>query len=221
MLPLLIAVSGKLGSGKDYIAENFLLPLIHGVVSKMAFADQIKINVASQNANVDLINCLQGNKSMELRRLLQIAGTEQGRDRYHPDIWIDTLENWIKLRVLRDGTPDVVLVTDCRFPNEADWIERNSGLLIRVNANSRNEIALRRESNGNEESYNAIKNHPSETSLDDYQFTYNINNDPEMADTVKDQICEIITQYLGQHLNQSKYFKLPFDSKLSKHSADH
>jgi hypothetical protein len=198
-LPLLIAVSGKLGSGKDYIAEHFLLPMIKGTVSKMAFADQIKINVASQEPDIDLIQCLQGNKNAELRRKLQIAGTEKGRDIYGPDIWVTTLENWIRLRQLRDGAPDVVLVTDCRFLNEAKWIEDNNGLLIRVEAPSRNEFALRQESKGDQDTYNSIKDHPSETALDNFAFLYRINNEPRSDQSMSMQVCSLLIKYLSKH----------------------
>lgn len=204
-LPLLIAVSGKLGSGKDYIAENLLLPLISTTVSKMAFADHIKINVASQDPNVSLRQCLEGAKSTELRRKLQIAGTENGRGLYGPDIWVSTLENWIRLRRLRDKTPDVVLVTDCRFPNEAKWIEDNGGLLIRVHAPLRNEFALKRESNGC--TYTAIKEHISETALDEYPFKYTVSNDPEFQLTVGHQISEIVNMYINEHQDHSNCFQ--------------
>jgi hypothetical protein len=208
-LPLLIAVSGKLGSGKDYIAENLLLPLISTTVSKMAFADHIKINVASQEPDVSLRQCLEGDKSTELRRKLQIAGTEQGRDLYGSDIWVTTLENWIRLRRLRDRTPDVVLVTDCRFPNEAKWIEDNGGLLIRVHAPSRNEFALKRESNGCNNTYTAIKQHLSETALDEYPFKYTVDNAPEFQLTVGHQISEIVKIYVDEHLDHSNCFHMP------------
>lgn len=204
--PLLIAVSGKLGSGKDYIAEHVLLPMVKGAVSKMAFADHIKVTLASQDPDVDLIQCLQGVKNNELRRKLQIAGTEKGRDIYGPDIWVDTMENWIRLRQLRDGTPDIVLVTDCRFPNEATWIQDNNGLLIRVNAPSRHELALQKESVGDPIAYNVIKQHLSETALDNFTFHYCINNEPAYSSTVKEQVQSIINKYLSEHLEKCQYF---------------
>lgn len=208
-LPLLIAVSGKLGSGKDYVAENLLLPLVSKAVSKMAFADHIKINVASQEPDINLRQCLEGDKSTELRRKLQIAGTEKGRDLYGSNIWVTTLENWIRLRRLRDRTPDVVLVTDCRFPNEAKWVEDNGGLLIRVHAPSRNEFALRKESGGCGETYTTIKEHISETALNDYPFKYIINNEPEFQLTVGHQITEIVKMYINEHLDYSSCFQIP------------
>lgn len=208
-LPLIIAVSGKLGSGKDYIAEHVLLPLLHGTVSKMAFADHIKVSVASQDKDVNLRQCLEGNKSASLRRKLQIAGTEKGRDLYGPNVWVTTLENWIRLRRIRDGTPDIVIVTDCRFPNEAEWIENNNGLLIRISSPARTEKALIQEANGSDSVYNSIKNHASETSLDEYPFKYVVNNDPEYTNSTKQQVKAILKKFVDEHLNHSHNFRLP------------
>jgi hypothetical protein len=203
-MPLLIAVSGKLGSGKDYVADLIKRYLVDQlVVSKMAFADHIKINVVSQEKDIDIMDCLEGDKSTELRRKLQVAGTEKGRSIYGSDIWIRTIENWIKLRRLRDdGVPHVVIVPDCRFPNEADWICEHRGLLIRIDAPTRTEQALQQESDGNIGAYLAIKNHVSETMLDDYVFEYRINNDAvEHGPSVTDQIEQILRKYLSCHLD--------------------
>lgn len=208
LMPLLIAVSGKLGTGKDYIAEHELLPMIKGFVSRMAFADHVKVTVAAEDPAIDIIECLQGVKSPELRRRLQVTSTEKGRDIYGPDIWIRALENWIKIRRLRDGTPDIVLVTDCRFINEAQWIMEHGGLLIRIKAPSRNEYALQQESKGNPEIYQAIKSHPSETELDEMGFEYSINNEPDAASLVKEQIKQIITSFLSAHPEYRPYFHL-------------
>jgi len=78
------------------------------------------------------------------RKILQILGTEAGRDLIHPQIWVNCLfadlhenSNW--------------LITDVRFPNEAKAIKDNGGILIRINRKS-----------------DKISNHPSETSLDNY-----------------------------------------------------
>lgn len=205
-LPLIIAVSGKLGVGKDYVTNEMILPYITGTVGKMAFADQVKINVASQDNSISLTECLKGNKSASLRRKLQIAGTEEGRNKYGPNVWVNTLENWIRLRQIRDGKPDVVLVTDCRFPNEADWVERNRGLLIRINAPTRHEVALQRESCGNIDTYTNISKHESETKLDNYNFEYVINNEPG-SDPIS-HVLTILDKFLTKHLNYSDLIDL-------------
>lgn len=60
------------------------------------------------------------------RWVLQNWGTEVFRQNFHPDIWIASLEN--KLR----QTTDDMVITDCRFPNEAAAIKRVGGKVIRI-----------------------------------------------------------------------------------------
>ena len=90
------------------------------------------------------------------RLLLQILGTEAGREIIHPNIWCNALfgnytkeTNWI--------------ITDVRFPNEADAIKERGGILIR----------LTRTTPVAEE----VAKHESETALDNYnKFDYIIDN---------------------------------------------
>jgi hypothetical protein len=58
------------------------------------------------------------------RLALQLMGTEAGRDVFHPDIWVLSLLN-------RSGGKNVV-VTDVRFRNEINYIQKNGGTVIRV-----------------------------------------------------------------------------------------
>jgi len=197
-LPLIIAVSGKIGCGKDYTTENFLIPTLeqYGIknCSRMAFADHIKINVASQRG-IPIEECLVSQKSPELRRALQIVGTEQGRDLHGPEIWVQTLENWIRLRAIREESLGAVMVTDCRFPNEAAWVEKNGGLLIRVNAPSRNALGLDQACLGDTDVRASVANHRSETALDNYEFKHVVQNEP--GDDAEKNIKEIVEQYFS------------------------
>lgn len=207
-MPLIVAVSGKLGSGKDYITENIVLPLLHHEtrVSKMAFADHIKVSVASEN-NILMEAVLCGSKDPVIRKQLQIRGTEDGRDKYGPNIWVETLANWITLRQLRGDVLDVVLITDCRFPNEAKWIESQGGLLIRVVALDRHDEALDRESRGDINIRNSIAMHSSETALDDYKFANVVDNSIGATD-VANNVVKIIRKFLNTNLNHVHLWNL-------------
>ena len=59
------------------------------------------------------------------RKMLQLMGTEAGRDVFHPDIWIHALERQI------DGVEDVV-ITDVRFPNEVEFVKSRGGKIVRL-----------------------------------------------------------------------------------------
>jgi CO dehydrogenase nickel-insertion accessory protein CooC1 len=78
---VLIGIAGKMGCGKDYICNNIIIPILkhnNETFLQIAFADQIKINVMTKH-NIEFKD-VYINKTTETRRLLQLEGTENGRD---------------------------------------------------------------------------------------------------------------------------------------------
>lgn len=199
---MIIGICGKMGTGKDYIASNIIIPYLENVLHqkslKVCFADQIKINVMTKHNRT--YDSLYENKSAEDRRLLQLEGTEHGRNVFGPDIWVKNLNNWIDVFTNR-GVQHFV-ITDVRFKNELEFIRQRKGLLIKVDAPSRNNTRLMNESGGDMEVYDKIKDHASECDLDNVELTsYDavINNDPEcitehvlvsLVNTIKDKFIE-------------------------------
>lgn len=177
---IIIGVAGKMGSGKDFICNNVIIPILkkyNETFLQLAFADQIKVNVMTKN-NVKY-NDIYVNKTTETRRLLQIEGTEQGRNLINEDIWINYFNNWIT--IFKNRGIDNFICTDVRFKNEVEYIRKNGGILIYINAPNRNLSRLTKESNGNLELLEKIKCHKSECDLDDLDstnFDLIINNDP-------------------------------------------
>jgi len=187
--PVVVGIAGKIGCGKDYTAGLLGASLPAGAVLNLAFADQIKVNV-SVDHSIPLGRLMGSHKSDEDRRLLQIEGTEKGRAVRGGDVWINTLARWVEIHAKRHaalGRPlKCVVVTDCRFPNEVDWVlSQPKGVVLHLKAPRRNAAALTRTKNPA-----AIAAHPSETSLDSYappcvegkapsDRYLVINNDPE------------------------------------------
>lgn len=89
--------------------------------------------------------CEDSARFMTVREILQFVGTNLFRNQLDPDIWVKSVYR----KKYRDD--DVVVVADCRFPNEAEFARAN-GILIGV------ERDTGLESDG----------HPSETALDGY-----------------------------------------------------
>lgn len=144
----LIGMAGKAGSGKTYLAKHALLPI--GFVP-LAVANHFKVDaVVRDGAPLDEVFFTA--KSDETREMLQQRGTEQGRHVYGEDIWVRTMEAWVAAFVAA-GVHRFV-VTDVRFPNEADWVKQLGGKLVRVLGRGGLEGPL--------------AFHPSETALDDY-----------------------------------------------------
>lgn len=177
----LIGISGKMGSGKDEIA-NIIRELAGGVYEIKKFAYKVKL-VASLLIGVDvekfedqefkktnLSSEWDKNKiveaghwedypkwekvSMTVRELLQKIGTDAMRGGLHKQTWVNAL--------FADYTKhDSWLITDVRFENEVKSIKDRGGIVIRVNREL--------ESNNNL--------HLSETALDTYRgFDYTIDN---------------------------------------------
>lgn len=66
-----------------------------------------------------------GVKSPKGRRLLQLLGTECGRECIHPDVWVRKWEELLP-------TSGYVLVDDVRFANERHAIVSRGGVVVRI-----------------------------------------------------------------------------------------
>lgn len=167
-MKIVIGVTGKLGSGKDYITNNVIIPVIEKMnyrYLQCAFADQIKVNVMTKN-NISYEDVYE-NKTKESRGLLQYEGTEVGRS-YNRNIWVNYMNNWMKVHSNRGIS--VFIVSDVRFKNEYDFIMQPDqiGLMLKVVSPNRNRDRLLKESDGDMEVYNRISKHASECDLDEY-----------------------------------------------------
>ena len=123
--------------------------------------------VADDGSYIPYEQNLHKNKVVNLvkltpRKLLQLLGTECGRQIIHPNIWVNSLfadykkdSNWI--------------ITDVRFPNEAQAIKDKGGIMIRINRPL----------------YRLDDQHPSETALDNYNFDYVIENEGNIDELVQ------------------------------------
>ena len=138
---------------------------------------------------------------MTVRTLLQKLGTEAMREGLHKNVWVNALfANYKKEggseggeRVASDGgyysAPSYKgeypnwIITDMRFPNEMESVVERNGITICVIR----DYALR----GNPEDPKNI--HPSETSLDDAKFDYEIINDGTIEDLER-KVKEILVK---------------------------
>lgn len=183
-----IGFSGKLGTGKNYLAEQLLPRLVdfnRYRVKYVSLADTLKVLTAVRN-NIP-IQRMYGNKTKEDRILLQQEGTERGRKVYGEDYWLDIVKAWIEVDSAPPNRFDLYILTDVRFPNEAAWVQQN-GVLIRLYAPDRNHVRVHHESGGNEEVMKQITTHASETALDEFKFDHVVNNtidQPHVQDALK------------------------------------
>jgi len=127
-------------------------------------------------------------KTLTPRLLLQLLGTQCGREIIHPEIWINALFADYKVidgRTFQDPDDSNInypnwLISDVRFPNEVDAIKQRDGKVIRVNRINHKQYV---EYEG--KMVEAFDVHPSETSLDNYDgFDYVIEATGTAADLI-------------------------------------
>jgi hypothetical protein len=105
------------------------------------------------------------NSLMSVRDFLQKLGTDAMRTGLHPNVWVNALfSDYIptgKFNTIDDSTiyPNWI-ITDCRFPNEAQAVKDKGGIVIRIDRPG----------------VSPINAHPSEIALDDWKFDYKIAN---------------------------------------------
>ena len=141
------------------------------------------------------------------RLLLQLLGTECGRQIIHPNIWVNALmseyrtnfeaknvEEWGK--DLRNNW----IITDMRFPNELKAVKDREGITIRVNRKSFKWIDPDEYEIQTGKKVERIVEHESEKALDNAEFDYVIENDGELVDLVS-KVREIM---LKENLWQEK-----------------
>lgn len=171
-----IGLLGHQGVGKNYIAEKILPSILEKKPTIiLAFADHFKVDCICKH-KLDY-NKVYGKKDYETRRVLQKVGTEKGRIIFGDDIWIKTLETW--MRILNERGIERFIISDVRFVNEVNWIKSIGGIVIKINAPERYMKRLLEEADGNNSKINEIKSHPSENKIDEIQnYDLCILNDP-------------------------------------------
>lgn len=161
----LLGLTGKKRSGKNYTAtiiRKVAEPEIQ--VIELSFASALKKEVASFLA-IDIAE-LEGENKEEYRTLLQWWGTDYRRNKYGDNYWIDRMDeavqrikqpSWLQwAKELFGSKPKniVIVITDVRFPNEAEYVINNGGCLWHVVNPDQTEDA------------NSL--HASETAMDKY-----------------------------------------------------
>ena len=122
----ILGLVGTARSGKDSL---YLALKDAGVgVARLAFADNVKRELAQAcGVSVPFINYYKE----RFRPALQWWGTDFRRWNAGEDYWIRQAEH-ILGAICKTLQPDLVIFTDTRFINEADWIRCHGGQLWRV-----------------------------------------------------------------------------------------
>ena len=137
--PPLVGICGAKGAGKDTIADH--MTEVFGY-QRFSFADPIKIALASIfNVPVSMFHdpALKEKFSKELmgrspRYLMQTLGTEWGRDKVSPSLWIDLTIK--RIEAARLSGAFYIVVPDVRLDDEAQAIKDAGGVIWHVTRGS-------------------------------------------------------------------------------------
>lgn len=175
-----IAISGKAQHGKDTTA---------GFLKQMLEADGHSVLIAHYG---DLVKYVcktffewNGEKDEYGRGLLQRVGTNEIRAKDH-NFWVSFIVSILKFF---PDEWDYVLIPDCRFPNEVEYLTQAGINTMHLRVVRSNFISpLTKEQ----------QEHPSETALDDSVPDYYIKNDGSL-DELKMKISDLVTEFIGFH----------------------
>ena len=121
--------------------------------------------------------------NMTVRAFMQKLGTDAMRYGLHPDVWVNALMSEYKAGphsgVTRDLRYPDWIITDVRFPNEAEAIKEKDGFVIRINRYPQGV------------SPKLMDLHESETALDEWEFDHVVWNNGTIEDLIN-QIKEIL-----------------------------
>ena len=152
----IIALTGKMGSGKTTALERI-----------MAYGDHTYVKFAgplykAQEAVYESLGLPYEQGKLKDRRLLQVLGTDWGRER-DPNFWVNQWKETVQF------TKGNIITDDCRFLNEAEAVKALGGQVWKIVGPSRGEFI-------------SGQTHKSEMEIDLIQPDITIVNDGSLED---------------------------------------
>ncbi len=144
----LVGLVGKSGSGKDRFFSQVLAPLGY---TRLSLADAVRVfsillfTRVYEGIDKDTSSLIRVfpylyqemfsmNKSPLARTVQQYVGTELVKRKFDRDYWIKVIDPLVRERIEKGIK---VAITDVRFPEEAEYVRKNGGLLIKMTGSSR------------------------------------------------------------------------------------
>jgi len=132
-----LGLSGFAGSGKDYIYKHYLRPRNWFQVS---LAWHFKADLIGKSAIT--FDEAFVTKPPNVRTMLQMVGTELGRNIFGQTVWCDTLRAWMEIYQYHWDINKFV-IPDVRFWNELCFIQNElGGKVIRIKAPHRSGCSM-------------------------------------------------------------------------------
>lgn len=143
MEPLLIALAGQKGSGKDTCASFLVSELQKCGIS----ASNYKLAASMKRGVRAMFGWTEDHTDGHLKEVHDafIGNTPRNIMETYGSLWRDgllSLDVWVQVlarEIDADGL-DVAVISDCRFPHEADWVRSQGGVVVHILRSPRREI---------------------------------------------------------------------------------
>lgn len=136
MNQLLIGLHGLARTGKDTAAAYLAA---HYALLSYAFADPLKAAIAqlfdltAAHIEGDLKELTLPVIGKSPRQLMQLLGTEWGRNMVHDQLWLLLAQQHIANQLECDQSRySGIVIRDVRFENEAQWIRSQGGYVVHI-----------------------------------------------------------------------------------------
>lgn len=195
---MIIGLVGFAGSGKGTVGDILVDRYDY---SKLSFADAVKDATSAifgwprnlLEGDTDASRKFREEKDdfwsarfgydVTPRHMLQLMGTEAGREVFHTDLWVHTVERRIKYKQEWEFETNFV-IPDVRFPNEIEAIRKMGGFVVRVKRGDEPEwyeAAMKANKTGDLNDIINADVHFSEWAWIGQSFEYEISNNGSLA----------------------------------------
>ena len=160
----IIGITGKAGAGKTTFANILRRILIEEnlIYSRiLPFAYRLKRIAREMGWN--------GEKDEKGRRLLQLLGTEVGRDCIGENVWVNLWQEEYRETRMINNYVSLFLIDDLRFQNEAAFVKSKNGIIVKIEGRK----------------YDNINSaHKSESEMDGIEPDFIISNDGDVEELI-------------------------------------
>lgn len=184
MTDMLIMITGYIKSGKSttsnilqkygFVEKSFAKPLKE-IGKILGFSEEQVNGTQEQKLEADEFWGISG------RNFLQVFGSEVCRDhvpKVLPKMNMNGLTLWARLMERNILKNKRLVISDGRFPDEAELVKRYNGIIIRLHRNV-------------EDSSSEVKSHKSETQIDEIIPDYIIDNNGTLED-LENKLLDIL-----------------------------
>jgi hypothetical protein len=202
---LIIGLGHRARQGKDYVS-NYMKEALPSLISTYSFARELKLYCKEHHEELltqwqlahqtKQIPVCKSDPTYGYTAVLQWVGMKfRAQDENY---WVKKVEDLIK-----EENPEIAVITDVRFPNEAAFVKEKGGYNIEV---------IRRLEDGTQfVDPGRDPNHISETALDNYNFDFIISVRDGDLEALKQKSIGVLTRIMQMEAHKE------MDNALGRH----